>query len=192
MLDIIGTFSGVIHALVLQHRINKSTAVLNYVTQTKAGTEAIHEKSSGNSQDHLIALLQQRMTWLENEMRRRFLHQGSGMKTLPMLARMFPSPVAPPPIPMEEQLGSKHAATTPLSSVMPATPFQLGHTPLISMGLGVIALVISVVLFTAETASLATEVWITCVVVPFTVVFFSLMPIRCVFPVSRHGILGHF
>ena len=107
-----------------------------------------------------------------------------------MLARMFPSAVAPPPIPMEDLPGSKHAGATLLSSVMPATPFQLGHTPLISMGLGVIALVISIVLFTAETTSLATEVWITCVVVPFTVIFFSLMPITCVFSVSRFSFLS--
>ena len=46
MLDIIGTFSGVIHAFILQRRINKSTTILNFVTQMKAGAEAANEKGA--------------------------------------------------------------------------------------------------------------------------------------------------
>ncbi len=48
------------------------------------------------------------------------------------------------------------------------------------MGLGVIALVISIILFAAEADSLAAEVWMSCVVVLFTVMAFSLVPVRWV------------
>jgi hypothetical protein len=76
-----------------------------------------------------------------------------------------------------------------LTSLILESPFELGHTPLISMALGVIALVISIILFTAETASVAGEAWMTCVVVLCTVMIFSLVPIRCalLFPLEDWG-----
>jgi uncharacterized membrane protein YccC len=71
---------------------------------------------------------------------------------------------------------------------MLVSPFQLGHTPLISMGLGVIALVISIILFTAATTLLSEEVWISCVVILFTVMILSLVPIRCVVSFLQAGL----
>jgi hypothetical protein len=53
MLDIIGTFSGVIHAIALQRRINKSTAMFNFVTQTKADTKAASQRGA-SGEDHLL------------------------------------------------------------------------------------------------------------------------------------------
>jgi len=182
MLDIIGTFSGVIHALVLQRRINKSTAVLNFVTQTKAGTKAAAQKGA-DEKDQLLGFgiedknaLLQRVAWLENEMNQ---NRESGQKMVSILARIIPNPVAPA-ISIRDLPKSDHATDIPLTSFILESPFELGHTPLISMALGVIALVISIILFTAETKSLAAEVWMTCVVVLFTVMTFSLVPIRCV------------
>jgi len=99
---------------------------------------------------------------------------------VPLLARLVPNPLAPRAIPldsMEGLPGTEHDTAAPLTSVMLVSPFQLGHTPLISMGLGVIALVISIILFTATTTSLAEEVWISCVVILFTVMILSLIPI---------------
>jgi len=181
MLDIIGTFSGVIHALVLQRRINRSTAVLNFVTQTKAGTEAAAQKGA-DEKDQLHGFgiedkkaLLQRVAWLENEMNQ---NRESGQKMVSILTRIIPNPVAPA-IPIQDLPKSNHATSIPLTSFILESPFELGHTPLISMGLGVIALVISIILFAAETTSLAGEVWMTCVVVLFTVMTFSLVPIRC-------------
>jgi len=71
---------------------------------------------------------------------------------------------------------------------MLVSPFQLGHTPLISMGLGVIALVISIILFTAATTLLSEEVWISCVVILFTVMILSLVPIRSVISFLEAGL----
>ena len=178
MLDIIGTFSGVIHALVLQSRINKSTAVLNFVTETKAGTEAAKQKGA-NENDQLLSFgikdqnaLLQRVAWLEDEMSH---NRESGEKKVSLLARMIPNPVAPTII-------DPKGVPIPDLAIPVTSPFELGHTPLISMGLGVIALVISIILFAAEADSLAGEVWMSCVVVLFTVMTFSLVPIRWVVP----------
>jgi hypothetical protein len=171
MLDIIGTFSGVIHALVLQRRIHKSTTVLNIVTQSRVGTEAAQKPTSekptrGDTEDQLLDFgfqeitLQQRVAWLREEMG---INGETGERMVPLFARPLP--------------GAN--ADAPATAFMLASPFELGHTPLISMGLGVIALVVSIILFTAETNSLAREVWVTCVAILFTVMIFSLVPIRC-------------
>ena len=58
--------------------------------------------------------------------------------------------------------------------------FGLGHTPLFAMGLGVVALVVSVIMFAAESTSLSSEVWVSCVAVLGGVIALSLIPIMFV------------
>jgi hypothetical protein len=58
--------------------------------------------------------------------------------------------------------------------------FGLGHTPLFAMALGVVALVVSIIMFAAESTALTSEVWVSCVAVLGSVIGLSLLPITFV------------
>jgi hypothetical protein len=169
MLDVIGTSLGVIHAVLLQRRIQDNTLLLNTTTQIKTVVEG------GLSRDNSPEVSQQPqhvprfMTDMQAHFRSRSVTTGfenafavlSGLAIRPLEITNFVSTVK-----------------TRFSIL--GTLLTFGNTPLISMGLGVVCLIISTILFAANSTSLLREVWISCVAVLVGIICLSLLPIRFV------------
>jgi hypothetical protein len=177
VLDVMGTFLGVIHAIVLQRRIKGKKAILNSMAQVSTSLKAIQNLQAETEltldKDQLreidperhIRCAQQLLEALEE----RFSWDVSGPFGLAQSA--FHIVVLANPA-----LGTR---IHPLDTLA-RTLFGLGRTPLVPMALGVAALVVSVIMFAAESPKLSSEVWMTCVVVLGGVIALSLLPVTFV------------
>jgi len=178
LLDVIGTFLGVIHAIVLQRRIKDNTDLLNAMTEISNGLRAIQRLQNSSSQDKLtqdqlpeigiedpqqhLRRAQQLHDVLEDRFRDRTRSQAFSIALDVIHAVIFPT-------------FAKDKVEFILKSL-----FKLGHTPLLAMAVGVMALVVSIIMFAAESTVLAREVWISCVAVLGGVIGLSLLPISFV------------
>ena len=182
LLDVIGTFLGVIHAIVLQRRIKENTAVLHAMTQITTSMKAI-QKFNGTSSDKLT---EEQLREIdpddpEEQVRR-------AQQILEVLQHRFEkSNVSSAPLNHAMGLLRSVAVAKPgigMQGVQLVTLirslFGLGHTPLVAMGLGVLSLVVSVVMFAAESTALSSVVWLSCVGVLAAVIGLSLLPITFV------------
>ena len=159
LLDVMGTFLGVVHAMMLQRRIKENTAVLNAMTNLKAIL-----KTHSMSRDRLIEEQLQDIgpEILEEQFR-----------LFEFLQRRFRSPS-----PFGLALGLSDITIQNVQTVK--SLFGFGYTPLVAMGLGVVALVVSTIMFAAASTAFSSVVWVSCVAVLCGVIGLSLLPITFV------------
>jgi hypothetical protein len=179
VLDIIGTFLGVIHAIVLQRRIKGNTAVLSAITQTTTILKAIQKHQDDSEKaapdqlkeygiddpDDQFQRAQRLLQGLKDHFRSRNLLGPFGLAQGVRKALAFANPAF---------------AIQPITETMIKSLFGLGRAPLFAMGLGVVSLIVSVIMFAAESNKLTSEVWVACVSVVGGVLGLSLLPITSV------------
>jgi len=194
MLDVIGTFLGVIHAVLLQRRIQDNTLLLNTTTHIKTDVEAGSRIESDNSPQgspggqignrEQPGVQSQRLRQFVANMQSRF-PSSDITSSLENAFAVFSGVVIIQPL----EISPNFVSTVKKRFSILGTLFTFGNTPLISMGLGVACLIVSTILFAANSTSLLREVWIACVAVLVGVVCLSLLPIRFVWPLPFHSIV---
>ena len=161
ILDVVGTSLGVIHAVLLQRRIQDNTLLLNTTTQIL----------SRNGPDDSLHQSQHVRKFME-DMQAHFPSKSDTTGFENAFAVLSGLAIQPLDI-------TKFATVKTRFSIL-GTLLTFGNTPLISMGLGVACLIISTILFAANSTSLLREVWISCVAVLVGIICLSLLPIRFV------------
>jgi len=181
VLDVVGTFLGVIHAIVLQRRIKANTSILNSMAQVESNLKVIQNaKDTTQSTPEKMSEELQAATGMEDpdeHIRRaqelfRALHDHFQGRTVPR-AFGLPTNVLHVITLANAALGIPDIKIETLAKNF----FGLGHTPLFAMALGVVALIVSVIMFAAESTSLSSEVWVSCMAVLGGVIVLSLVPI---------------
>jgi len=180
VLDVIGTFLGVIHAIILQRRIKGNTAVLSAITQTTNILQAIqkHRDDATPSPDK-ISQEQLRDIGIEDpddQFQR-------AQQLLRSLKDHFRTRNVLGPFGLAETVRKAVVLTNPAFTIQPITEtmikslFGLGRAPLFAMGLGVLSLIASTIMYAAESAFLTSEVWVACVAVLGAFLGLSLLPV---------------
>ena len=186
ILDVIGTFLGVIHAVLLQRRIQDNTLLLHTTTQIKTDVEGGLSRIESNNSPEVSPggqIGNREQPGVQSQHVRRFM---SDMQThFPLrsdttgLENAFAVLSGVATIqPLE--ISTNFVSTVKTRFSILGTLLTFGNTPLISMGLGVACLIISTILFAAKSTSLLREVWISCVAVLVGIICLSLLPIRFV------------
>ena len=181
LLDVIGTFLGVIHALVLQRRIKENTAILHAMTQIKTSMKAIQKSDTS-----LDKLTEEQLREIDPDDPAEQVRRAQ--QILEVLQHRFEKPnVSSTPLNHAMGLLQSVAVTKPGIGmqnvqfvILIKSLFGLGRTPLVAMGLGVLALVVSVIMFAAESTAFSSVVWLSCVGVLAGVIGLSLVPITFV------------
>jgi hypothetical protein len=183
VLDVMGTFLGVIHAIVLQRRMKGKTAILSSVAQLTTSLKAIQNLhvDGTESTSEKDQLRESRMDNPEKQIQR-------VQQLLETLEDRFDSRNVSGPFGLAQSvfqivfLANSATGTREIvrMDTLAKTLFGLGRTPLVAMALGVVALVVSVIMFAAESTKLSSEVWMSCVAVLDGVIALSLLPITFV------------
>lgn len=179
VLDVMGTFLGVIHAIVLQRRMKGKTTMLSSVAQVTTSLKAIqnlHVDSTESTSEKDL-----RESGIEDP-EQQIRHAQQLLETL---EDRFDSRNVSGPFGLAQSvfhivfLANSAIGTREIARVdsLAKTLFGLGHTPLVAMALGVVALAVSVIMFAAESTKLSSEVWMSCVAVLGGVIALSLLPI---------------
>jgi hypothetical protein len=182
VLDVMGTFLGVIHAIVLQRRMKGKTTMLSSVAQVTTSLKAIqnlHVDSTESTSEKDL-----RESGIEDP-EQQIRHAQQLLETL---EDRFDSRNVSGPFGLAQSvfhivfLANSAIGTREIARVdsLAKTLFGLGHTPLVAMALGVVALAVSVIMFAAESTKLSSEVWMSCVAVLGGVIALSLLPITFV------------
>jgi hypothetical protein len=195
MLDVIGTFLGVIHAVLLQRRIQDNTLLLNATTLIKtdveAGVSRVESDDSpqvstggqiGKKEQPQVGVQSQRVRQFVLDMQAHFPSRSDTTGFENAFAVLSGLAIQPLEI-------TNFVSTVKTRFSILGTLFTFGNTPLISMGFGVACLIVSTILFAANSTSLLREVWIACVAVLVGVICLSLLPIRFVWPLPFHSIV---
>jgi len=180
LLDVIGTFLGVIHAIVLQRRIKGNTAVLTAITQTTTILKAM-PKHQDDATPTGEKVMQDQLREIgvddpDDQFQR-------AQQLLQALKDHFKTRKASGPFGMSESVRKAFVLVNPAFAIQPVTEAMLGsllglgRAPLFAMGLGVVALIASIIMFAAESPSLTSEVWMSCVAVLAGVFSLSLLPV---------------
>jgi hypothetical protein len=181
VLDVVGTFLGVIHAIVLQRRIKENTAVLTAMTQVNTTLKAVQNLQDTAPSPEKVTSDQLREIGIDDPER----HVQRAQELHDMLEDRFhrrnvlggPFGLAQSVLQVVVLANSAVGINRIRVDTVLKSLFGLGHTPLLAMALGVVALVVSVITFAAESAALPSQVWVSCVAVLAGVIGLSLLPI---------------